>query len=55
MGEMDKIEDIKRQIENAHQDLSSLDPYKKDKLFKAGVNMMYDQVMDIIQCVEKKE
>lgn len=52
---MDKIEDIKRQVEDTHQDLSGLDAYKEQKFFKAGIDMMYDQVMDIIRCIEKKE
>lgn len=52
---MGKVEDIKRQIDDTHQDLSGLDVYKKEKLFKAGIDMMYAQVMDIIRCVEKQE
>lgn len=51
---MDVIGDIKRQVENAHQDLGGLDSYREDKLFKAGVDMMYDQVADIIRCAETK-
>lgn len=52
---MEKVEDIKRQVDDTYQDLSGLDAYKKEKLFKAGIDMMHDQVMDIIRCVEKKE
>lgn len=55
MGGMDKIEDIKRQVEDTYKDLSGLDAYKTEKFFKAGIDMMHDQVMDIIRCVEKKE
>lgn len=51
---MDNVKDIKRQVENAHQDLGGLDSYKEDKLFKAGVDMMYDQVADIIRHAEVK-
>lgn len=45
---VDCVQEIKRQVENAHQDLGGLEPYKNERWFKIGLDLMYDQVMDII-------
>lgn len=45
---VDCVQEIKRQVENTHQDLGGLEPYKNERWFKMGLDLMYDQVMDII-------
>lgn len=46
---VDCVQEIKRQVENAHQDLNGLEPYKNERWFKIGLDLMYDQVVDIIK------
>ena len=42
------LEEIKRQVENAYTDLKGCRLYKEEKYFKHGIDMMYDNVIDII-------
>lgn len=49
------VQEIKRQVENTHQDLGGLEPYKNERWFKIGLDLMYDQVMDIIKHMGGKE
>ncbi len=46
---VDCVQEIKRQVENAHQDLGGFEPYKNERWFKIGLDLMYDQVLDIIR------
>lgn len=52
---VDCVQEIKRQVENTHQDLGGLEPYKNERWFKIGLDLMYDQVMDIIKHMGGKE
>lgn len=49
------VQEIKRQVENTHQDLGGLEPYKNERWFKIGLDLMYDQIMDIIKHMGSKE
>ena len=52
---VDCVQEIKRQVKNVHQDLSGHEPYKTERWFKIGLDLMYDQVMDIIKHMAAKE
>lgn len=45
---IDRIKNIKRQIENSHHDISNLPAYKESHDFRLGFDMMYNQIIDII-------
>lgn len=49
------VQEIKRQVENMHHDLSGNEPYRTERWFRIGLDMMYDGVMDIIKHMGCKE
>lgn len=42
------LENVKRQVENAYTDLKGCGLYKEEKHFRNGMDLMYNNVIDII-------
>ena len=42
------LENVKRQIKNAYTDLKGCGLYKEEKYFRNGMDLMYNNVIDII-------
>ena len=42
------LENVKRQVENAYTDLKGCGLYKEEKYFRNGMDLMYNNVIDII-------